>query len=137
MELAETMFDVIIRGFFFSFLFFFFNFYRSQFGTGEFSESNEQPLGTESSCSVSEPKVDYRIIKERLETLNRKKDVVCLILSYSMNMVDRARHKRWIQDVLSINQRVGDVEILKKRGISEDASEIFFSTHYTTGPFNR
>ncbi|KAJ9687692.1 hypothetical protein PVL29_016253 [Vitis rotundifolia] len=42
-----------------------------------------------------------------------------------MNMVDRARHKRWIQDVLSINQRVGDVETLEKRRISEDASEIY------------
>eukprot|EP00261_Vitis_vinifera_P025011 XP_010657564.2 PREDICTED: uncharacterized protein LOC104880958 [Vitis vinifera] len=50
-----------------------------------------------------------------LETLNRKKDVVCLILSYPpFNSFDKERHKSWIMDVLEINHKVRELEASSK-----------------------
>ncbi|KAJ9687195.1 hypothetical protein PVL29_015876 [Vitis rotundifolia] len=50
-----------------------------------------------------------------LERLNRKKDVVCLILSYPpFNSFDKERHKSWIMDVLEINHKVRELEASSK-----------------------
>ena len=45
-----------------------------------------------------------------MKELNRKKDIVCLILSYPpMNTTNKERHKNWVQDVLKINRSVWQV----------------------------
>ena len=67
--------------------------------------------------------MDYGIMKEKLDALNRKKDLVCLILSYPMKNVNKGRHKRWIQEILS-NQKLGDVEMLSEQHASEIYHEI-------------
>ena len=47
--------------------------------------------------------------------MNRKKDVVCLILSYPpFNSFDKERHKSWIMDVLEINHQVRELEASSK-----------------------
>ncbi|RVW73896.1 hypothetical protein CK203_059932 [Vitis vinifera] len=52
---------------------------------------------------------------DRIWELNKKKDIVCLILSYPpLNLVSKERHKAWIMDVLAITHKVRELKASSK-----------------------
>ncbi|RVW77563.1 hypothetical protein CK203_050290 [Vitis vinifera] len=65
-------------------------------------------------------------IKEKVRELNRKKDVVCLILSYPpLNSRNNVTHRAWIRDVLEINHKVREaIYDSRKVNVSELFPEI-------------
>ena len=64
-----------------------------------------------------------RIMRSSVRELNRKKDVVCLILSYPpFNSRNYETHIGWIRDVLEINHKAR--ESLDKKIIEVDVSEL-------------
>ncbi|XP_034701968.1 probable disease resistance protein At4g27220 [Vitis riparia] len=71
--------------------------------------------------------LEYHPLK-KVKELNRKKDIVCLILSYPpMNSANKERHKNWVRDVLKINHKVREMETFSSRkntSFSELTSEI-------------
>ena len=77
----------------------------------EDSKKHLQSLSPEKGASYeSKSQMDYQLIKQKGEDLNRKKDLLCLILSYPINMVNKDRHEGWIRDVLQINRKVREME---------------------------
>ncbi|KAJ9687668.1 hypothetical protein PVL29_016237 [Vitis rotundifolia] len=82
-----------------------------------------------------ENKVDdyHTIIRE----LNRKKDIVCLILSYPpLNLVSRERHKGWIMDVLVITHKVRQLKASSKEkevnlpGLVSDITRLLYHSFH-------
>ncbi|KAJ9687642.1 hypothetical protein PVL29_016215 [Vitis rotundifolia] len=64
----------------------------------------------------------YKIMSELWE-LNRKKDVVCLILSYpSFNSRNYETHRGWIRDVLEINHQVRKINYTEYQASVSDLS---------------
>ena len=65
-------------------------------------------------------------IKEKVWELNRKKDVVCIILSYPpLNSRNNETHRAWIRDVLEINHKVREaIYDSRKVNVSELFPEI-------------
>ncbi|RVW64209.1 hypothetical protein CK203_046378 [Vitis vinifera] len=52
---------------------------------------------------------------DRIWELNKKKDIVCLILSYPpLNLVSKERHKGWIMDVLAVTHKVRELKVSSK-----------------------
>ena len=77
----------------------------------EDSKKHLQSLSPEKGASYeSKSQMDYQLIKQKGEDLNRKKDLLCLILSYPINMVNKGAHEGWIRDVLQINRKVREME---------------------------
>ncbi|XP_034701982.1 disease resistance protein At4g27190-like [Vitis riparia] len=72
------------------------------------SDSAGEGVGWQSAGDTS------RIMDKALE-LNRKKDIICLILSYPpFSSVIQGSHKGWILDVLAINQKLREAVYRKK-----------------------
>ena len=64
------------------------------------------------------------LIRSNLKELNRKKDMVCLVLSYPpFNAQNNETHRGWILDVLEINHKVRE-SLHKPKNVSELSSEI-------------
>ena len=64
-----------------------------------------------------------------MKELNRKKDVVSLILSYPpMNSMNKERHKNWVWDVLKFNDKVRREMEMFSTGKTESVSEVFSET---------
>ena len=69
--------------------------------------------------------MNYQLIKQKREDLNRKKDLLCLMLSYPMRTIDKERHEGWIQDVLRFNRKASKKE---KMLLKEERKMIPFYT---------
>ncbi|RVW77559.1 putative disease resistance protein [Vitis vinifera] len=72
-------------------------------------------------------------IRKKLEELNRKKDVVCLILSYPpFNSRNIETHRGWIRDVLEINHKASEALNREKQvNISDLSSKITGLLHHS------
>ena len=57
-----------------------------------------------------ESQMSLHLTKLKVGDLNRKKDLLCLILSYPMRTIDKEMHEGWIRDVLQINGEVREQE---------------------------
>lgn len=90
----------------------------------EDSKKHLQSLSPEKGASY-ESQMDYQLIKQKAEDLNRKKDLLCLILSYPINMVNKGRHEGWIRDVLQINRKVREMEKNASQREKYDTSRYF------------
>ena len=64
------------------------------------------------------------LIRNNLKELNRKKDMVCLVLSYPpFKAQNNETHRGWILDVLEINHKVRE-SLHKPKNVSVLSSEI-------------
>ncbi|KAL6328843.1 hypothetical protein AAG906_003860 [Vitis piasezkii] len=91
------------------------------------TDSKAEPVELNAETRKSHYPSVYHPLK-KVKELNRKKDIVCLILSYPpMNSANKERHKNWVRDVLKINHKVREMETFSsqpKTSFSELTSEI-------------
>ncbi|RVW44385.1 putative disease resistance protein [Vitis vinifera] len=68
-------------------------------------------------------------LHKEVEELNRKKDIVCLILSYPpMNSMNKERHENWVRDVLWMNHKVREWKTFsskKNKVLDSDRCKIY------------